>query len=309
MKEELKFVVDNSEYVSINYKKINEFINQIGTPSYEHWYKKLNMSLPEEKQILLAFLIESMNFCFWRKPKWKIEYNNQIYNGSNSLFFSVIKEVEKNKDFLDINYLYNLKKEDLHKIFSPVEGEIPLLDERYKNLKEVISFVYNNKDFYKELYQIKSDIKLIEYITKNINCFNDMSKYKGKIIHFNKRATLLANDLFHMSETIKNNIKNVNNLCGCADYAIPRTFRDYGILEYSKELEEIIDNEKELPHDSNMEIEIRASMLYVIELIKEDLANKNISINSVELDNIIWLIGKQNQKHKSEVHHTVTIFY
>ena len=169
--------------------------------------------------------------------------------------------------------------------------------------------MYNNKDFYKELYQIKSDIKLIEYITKNINCFNDMSKYKGKIIHFNKRATLLANDLFHMSETIKNNIKNVNNLCGCADYAIPRTFRDYGILEYSKELEEIIDNEKELPHDSNMEIEIRASMLYVIELIKEDLANKHISINSVELDNIIWLIGKQNQKHKSEVHHTVTIFY
>jgi len=240
MKEELKFVVDNSEYVSINYKKINEFINQIGTPSYEHWYKKLNMSLPEEKQILLAFLIESMNFCFWRKPKWKIEYNNQIYNGSNALFFSIIKEVEKNKDFLDINYLYNLKKEDLHKIFSPVEGEIPLLDERYKNLKEVISFVYNNKDFYKELYQIKSDIKLIEYITKNINCFNDMSKYKGKIIHFNKRATLLANDLFHMSETIKNNIKNVNNLCGCADYAIPRTFRDYGILEYSKELAEII---------------------------------------------------------------------
>lgn len=64
-----------------------------------------------------------------------------------------------------------------------------------------------------------------------------------------------------------------------------------------------------MPHDSNMEIEIRASMLYVIELIKEDLANKHISINSVELDNIIWLIGKQNQKHKSEVHHTVTIFY
>ena len=50
-------------------------------------------------------------------------------------------------------------------------------------------------------------------------------------------------------------------------------------------------------------------MLYVIELIKEDLTNKNISINSVELDNIIWLIGKQNPKHKSEVHHTVTIFY
>ena len=49
-------------------------------------------------------------------------------------------------------------------------------------------------------------------------------------------------------------------------------------------------------------------MLYVIELIKIELKKKNIIINSVELDNLVWLMGKKNNK-KSIAHHTITIFY
>ena len=152
-------------------------------------------------------------------------------------------------------------------------------------------------------------MELLKYITTNLNSFDDKSIYKGRTIHFNKRATLLANDLFYMCEIINQNLGNVNNLSGCADYGIPRTFRDYGILNYSKELEEIIDNEKEILHDSEMEIEIRANMLYIIELIKDELSKKNILINSVELDYLIWWMGKKNKDRKSIAHHTITIFY
>ena len=58
-----------------------------------------------------------------------------------------------------------------------------------------------------------------------------------------------------------------------------------------------------------MEIEIRASMLYVIELIKKKLREKDIIISSVELDNIIWLVYKSGKVNKSLPHHTVTIYY
>lgn len=112
-----------------------------------------------------------------------------------------------------------------------------------------------------------------------------------------------------MSNKIRKNISNVNNLSGCADYGIPRTFRDYGILEYSPSLANKVDNEIEIPHDSEMEIEIRANMLYVVEKIKEYFNDKSISINSVELDNLIWLLGKNNKDRKSIAHHTVTIYY
>ena len=309
MKEEFKYVVDNSKYVSIDYERVNDFVKELGEPKYEHWYKELNLKLDDKDWILLAFIIESMNFCFWQKPKWKIEYNGDVVSGSNALFYSVIKEIENNPKFLSIDYLYNLTKEDFNKVFEGVEGKIPLVNERYSNFKEVVNFIYNNRNFYDDLYNIKSDMELLKYITTNLKSFDDKNLYKKRTIHFNKRATLLVNDLFYMSDIINKNLGDVNNLSGCADYGIPRTFRDYGILKYSEELETIIDNEKELLHGSDMEIEIRANMLYVIELIKEDLKNKNVLINSVELDNLIWWIGKKNKDRKSIAHHTITIYY
>ena len=77
---------------------------------------------------------------------------------------------------------------------------------------------------------------------------------------------------------------------------------------YSDELAKKVDNEEEIPHDSDMEIEIRGNMLYIIELIKEKLKAKGIIVNSVELDNLIWLMGKRLDK-RSNSHHTVTIYY
>ena len=297
MKEKFKYVVDNSTYVKINYEKLNNFINNLDEVNYQHWSKEVNLNLNEKEWIILAILIESMNFCFWAKPKWKIEYHKDILSGSNALFYSVIKEVENNKKFLDINYLYNLKYQDFKKIFTSVEGEIPLIENRFNNFKEVVNVIHNDSNFFTELFKITSDQELLKFITSKFISFDDKSLYKGEIIYFNKRATLLVNDLYYLSDTIRKNVKNVNNLSGCADYGIPRTFRDYGILEYNNILAEKVDNEKEILHDSHMEVEIRANMLYAIELIKEKLQEKGIIINSVELDK------------KTPAHHTITIYY
>lgn len=305
--DELKYVVDNSKYVHIDETKLDEFINNLGEVNYSHWSTELNLDLDEKEWILLAFIIESMNFCFWKKPKWKITYNNELVSGSNALFYSIIKEVEKDKSFLDIDKLNSISKDEFYEIFKGKEGTCPLLEERFNNFKEVVNYIKNH-DFYNELFNIKSDIELLKYITSNFKSFDDKSIYKGKTIHFNKRATLLVNDLYYLSTTIKNNVGNVNNLSGCADYGIPRTFRDYGLLVYNEELSKLVDEEKEIIHDSDMEIEIRGNMLYVIELIKNKLKEKNIIVNSVELDNIIWWMGKKIDR-KSIAHHTITIYY
>lgn len=306
---EFKYVLDHSQYVKVNQDRIIDFVNEAELPKYKHWSTEIDLNLTEKEWILLVFIMESMNFCFWQKPKWKIEYHGDELSGSNALFYAVVKEIENNPNFLNIDYLYELNKDDLYNIFKPKEGEIPLFEERYNNFREVVSYVYNHEDFYNEIYSIKSDLELLKYITNHFKSFDDKSVYKGKIIHFNKRATLLVNDLFYVSSTIQKNLGNVNNLSGCADYGIPRTFRDYGILEYSTELQELVDNEKEILAGSEMEIEIRANMLYVIEIIKEKFNKKGISINSVQLDNLIWSMGKKIKNKKSNVHHTVTIFY
>lgn len=307
MKDEFKYVVDNSKYVKINDTKLDKFINDLGEINYIHWSKELNLDLNEKEWILLAFIIESMNFCFWRKPKWKIKYKNDLVSGSNALFYSIIKKVENDKDFLKLENLDAIDREQFFEVLKGIEGECTFIDKRFENFKEVVNYIKNN-DFFTEIFSIESDIELLNYITNNFKSFDDKSNYKGKIIYFNKRATLLVNDLYYLSETIRNNVGNVNGLSGCADYGIPRTFRDYGLLVYNNELASLIDNEKEIPHDSDMEIEIRGNMLYIIELIKDKLKARDIIVNSVELDNLIWWMGKKIER-KSAVHHTVTIYY
>ena len=78
--EEFKYVSENSSYVKINYDKVLEFVNLLNNTKYKHWSSDLKLNLNEEKWILLAFITETMNFCFWIKPKWKIEYNKDIMN-------------------------------------------------------------------------------------------------------------------------------------------------------------------------------------------------------------------------------------
>ena len=135
MKEEIKYIVDNSDFVHIDNTKIEKFVNDLGSVNYVHWSRELDLDLNEREWILLAFIIESMNFCFWIKPKWKIEYKGSLVSGSNALFYSIIKQVEKNKDFLKIESLNRINKQDFYKILKGVEGKCPLIDERFKNFK------------------------------------------------------------------------------------------------------------------------------------------------------------------------------
>lgn len=307
MLEEYKYVVTNSNYVKLDLNKLDKFISDLGDVHFVHWINDFSLKLNEKELILLSFLTESMNFCFWKKPKWKVEYKGEIISGSNALFYSMIKQVENNESFFNIEYLNSLTFEEFSLFFKGTEGICPHLDKRYQNFKQVVSYIKNN-NFYNELFSIKSSKLLLEYIVTNFKCFDDKSIYKGKVIHFNKRANLLMNDLFCISKTIKNNINNIDDIYGCADYGIPRTFRDYKIMIYNDELANKIDNEVEIIHDSEMEIEIRANMLYIIELIKNKLKQKNINICSAQLDNVIWNMGRK-MKNRSNSHHTVTIYY
>lgn len=305
----IKFVVDNSQYVSINRSKIKDFINNIDALNYEHWSNNVNLELSEKEWVLLCFIIESLNFCFWQKPKWEIVYEDKRISGSMAMLYSIINAVQTKVIILDVEELKKIDKKQFKSIFTTKYGTLSMIDRRYENFVQTINLFDSNKNIYEELFSISTDTDLLEYITSHLDSFDDKSNYKGNTIHFNKRATLLVNDLYNVSSTIRTNIGNVNNLSGCADYGVPRVFRDFGILEYSKKLTDIIDSEKELKHDSEMEIEIRANMLYCIELIKDELLLKNTVINAVQLDNLIWWVYKKNIGRKSIAHHTITMYY
>ena len=305
----LKYINENSKYVSIDKDNMNRYLDTINTWDYHYWLKNETVTLTEQELIIFAFLCESMNFCFWKNRNWKIKFNHNYYGGSEALFYAILKEVKLNPKFLDINYLYNMRKKDFKKIME-YNGQLPpMFDKRFKLLKETIKIIYYKKDlFFTELFSIKTVQELLNYIVMNFKHFDDKSKFKRKTIHFNKRATLLINDLFHLSKTIKNNIQSIDSLTGGADYALPRLFEEYGILKYNKKLLDKILKGKSIKHNSRMEVEIRANTLYVLELMKQKLKEHYININSIELDNIIWNT-RNKQIYKKPPHHTITIYY
>ena len=294
--EQINYVIENSKHVKLNIDKLDEWVLLLENPSsWSHSWIKYKEVFTEEEIIMLSFILESMNFCFWKEPIFK--YKNQIK--SSAMMEMFIDKAISNKKLLDIKYLIEFRYKDLINIFGIEEGN---LKKRYKSLMYTVNKIYNNKNFYKELFKIKSADKLCEFITSFDN-FNDISIYKEKEIYFYKRATLLIKDLFYLSDTIHNNIKNIDSLLGCADYVIPKGLRSVGILEYDDELSQKIDNKKEIKENSEEEVEIRAYTLYVIEYVKNKLDN---SINSTIWDNIIW----QYFRNKEGIpHRTDTIFY
>lgn len=308
MKNVLKYINENSDYVSVDLNKIKHFVQSISNWNYNYWMSDIKEYLDEKKCIIFAFLCESINFCFWGNEN-NNDNNYENYIGSEELFSNLKQSIKNDASILELNRLMNITEEEFINIIGIEFKDSPLFQVRYKLLKDTIYVIYNkNENFYKELFSLKSDIELLNYITQNFWHFDDMSKYKNQIIRFNKRATLLVNDLYQLSDTIKNNIKSLDNLTGCADYAVPRLLCECGILNYNDELSKIIYSNSLIEHNSGMEIEIRANTLYALELIKDALKEKNIYLNSVEIDNIIWNM-RTDKEHSMPVHKTITIYY
>lgn len=306
----LQEIVNNSKYIKLDEYKIYAFTESVSNCFSIDSNYTFKTSLSEKESILFFFLFESMNFCFWKNRNWIKQYKGIEFNGSEALLYLLLDIVEKNKEFLNIDHLMKIKKEDFYKMMN-LNGEYPdLLEERFNLFHQTVEFIsQKGTNFFNELYSIKSDKILLSYIVDNIKHFQDIGEIDGVKIAFNKRANLLVRDLFNCSKTIRKNIGHINCLNGGADYALPRIFRDAGIMVYNSDLSKIVDSRNELLHNSRMEIEIRVNTLYVLEYMKKIISKKyHINFSSLELDNIIWRM-RNTYNLKTQVHRTRTVCY
>ena len=308
--DSIKYVVDNSEYVSINYENIKNSLPLLNGSNKEAWlhdFIDVNKYNDKEK-IIFLILCESMNFCFWDSPiKWKVEYNDKYYSGSFGVFYALSKALHNGNLILDVEKLKEISIDDLNNIFKGTTT-IPLLEERYNIFKQVVDEISGIDDLC-SIFNVDSDIDLLNVVVNHFSNFKDISIYKGHEVYFFKRANLLVTDLILNIDFINKRISNFDNLFGCADYKIPQVLRELGILNYSDSLKNLIDSKTPIPHDGLEEIEIRANMLYAMEIIKDELDKSGKKMNSSSIDNALWLISKKDD-FKSNPHHlTRTIYY
>ena len=276
-----EFVIENAKYIKINNDAIKKFAENIKQVNIQNWLFNLPFNLLDENiDTIIEFLLyfEAIDFSFWGNPKWEIQTEKGKQDGSMALLYAMLKYIKGNI-------------------------EIPLFEERYNILKKINNVVKEkmNGSFYKAIYNLKTDEELFDFIINNFKDFEDIRNYKGKTIYFYKLAQLLTSDILHMREK-KEKIKvDYSHIVGCSDYKIPQGLRALNLVSYNEELANLVDNKIELKQNSEYEVEIRATVIYVINKIKELLDNR---INAIDLNDYIWLMSKNKDLPKKPYHLT-----
>lgn len=307
-----KTIVESLQFITINENKFEEIGNLIslrltdGIPAAEMHFGTNGAT---DDDVQLIFLEDVVNFCFWAergKKKWEV---GKGLGGWYSLTKCFQRAAADKIPILEPEFLISLNLERTRSIFKGTnEVDIPLLEKRLENLQEagkVLKEKYNGK-FINALEDAGFDtIKIVNLLIKDFPSFRDIANFEGRDIYFLKRAQICSQDFSYFEQKNKKfHIKNIDVLSAFADYKIPQILRKYGIISYSKNLADRIDNYVLIPSGSREEIEIRSATIWVVELIKQKLEK----YTSADIDNALWLIS-QNQKNIKPYHRTYTIYY
>jgi hypothetical protein len=116
--------------------------------------------------------------------------------------------------------------------------------------------------------------------------FADTSAYEGRPVPFFKRAQLAAADL---DRTGVVPLTGLDRLTAFADNLVPHVLRLDGLLTLAPALQEAIEAEQLLEHDSPEEVELRAAAVHAIELLS---AATDARLSPATLDQLLWNRGR-----------------
>ena len=308
--ETSKFVVDNAKHVKINYDKANELIDELLKFDNVHYLTKVpygvyDMSTRDIINFLLIY--DSIDFSFWCNPKWTINVNGKDLDGGIALLHCIFNMFD-GRDSLEVyKQLENMTLEDFKEILKG-NIDIPLLEERYKIVSSIAEIVNKkmNGSFYDYIKDMNTDQEIFKTILNNFSGFEDTRTYKGQTVYFYKLAQLLTSDILHVIENKEQKEVDYSNLLGCADYKIPQVMQGFGILEYDTKLSSLLETKTEIEENSEYEVEIRASMIVVINYIWE-LIDK--IIDRIDINDFIWSKGQDKTKKYKPYHLTRTKSY
>lgn len=308
----IEYVVNNSVHVKINEEKVRGFCDRFEIGNTVHWlhYAPFNIfELPLNQQVDLILIISAISFSYWGTPKWTIEYKGEKYDGAYGMLSALGNAIENGFPILSASYLSQISEEDFREILKG-NVQIPLFYKRLNIIREIGRVLDKTfkKDFYHVTQQVKSGTNLLNIIIDNFPCFTDKSHYKNKEVLFYKKAQLLTSDILKLIPKSSEGEKLFSSLTACADYKLPQVLREYELLEYSDLLSESIDRRVEITKGSEEEVEIRANTIWVIELMKERLKSRVKDIDSMTINDQIWLLSQDNSGMKP-YHLTRTTVY
>ncbi len=315
--ESTKKVVEKSIRVQIRTQALINFSRELGAaniqiPSWNYSYHYYGKG---EEMVAYLLVLDSINFCFWPPPgkkKWEIDYQSEKISGYYALAASLKQAVESGIPITKARYLADLSLDELKQLLGG-RGTLQLLEHRLQNLKELGQALL--KEYKGEACKLveaaeKSAVKLVRLLAEKLGSFRDVGKYRGYDVFFYKRAQLFAADLYGAFQGKGwGCFFDMDQLTAFADYKLPQLLRHLGILHYSQELAEKVDQKVPLEAGSPEEVEIRANTIWAVELIRQELSQRGKELRSFEIDWILWNLSQKKEFKLKPYHRTATIFY
>ncbi len=308
------YVVEHTRAVKVNHAAIKHAADALAEKhvappawNYENHYHD-----GTPRTVNYLFLLDALNFCFWGKPRWTIEYNTKRVDGYWALAASLKRAAEENSRALDADFLAHISPQELAHIFRGA-GAIPLFAERWRNARELGTVLQNLWEGHAarlvECAQHDA-ARLAQMVAENLSSFNDIAVYDNREVRFFKRAQIVVTDLWGaFGGKDWGAFNNIDQLTAFADYKLPQLLRAWGILRYAPSLARKVDAQVELAAGSAEEIEIRAATLWAVEFLREELAARGRAMWSVQVDWILWEASQARFEGIKPYHRVRTVYY
>jgi hypothetical protein len=273
------------------------------------WNERYHLTGPPAVLAQYLLLVDALNFSFWGEPKWTVDVAGERLDGYWALAATLKRAIAEGMPLLDARVLATLDRATLATVFGG-SVEIPLLDERLANAREVGRVLLERFDgaFATAVAAVgRSAEALVRLVVECFPSFDDRATYEGEEVRFYKRAQLLAADLAAAGAVAA--WHDVGAFTVFADYQLPRVLRAFGVLEYAPALAAAVDRREEIPAGAPEEVEIRAATVQAGELLRDDLLALGWSVTSADVDYLLWTMAQRGLPNDRPYHRTRTIFY
>jgi hypothetical protein len=316
IKTSCRFVAENADDVSIDADNLKKFAAAIKPAALKHWLEgscSLPVGTPPEKALIFPLLVDSAVFCFWKEPKWRKISAGKTLGGSLSLVKCYTDALNAGLDLLSPQTWLDMTFDDYKNLMRGDTGtELIMLDQRFAFLQKNMRTLLEKYDGSALDFTGQGASGILNALISQFSGFDDICAYKGRPVYLLKRAQLAISDLDSFCRKYFGRpINGAEKLVACPDYKLPQILRRHGVLNYTPKLSELVDNKKEIPFGSPMEVELRASTLHAVGLITEEFNKRHPDTPrpSIEINDLVWTMSQNDATPIKPHHRTLTHFY
>ncbi|HMM42228.1 MAG TPA: queuosine salvage family protein [Thermomicrobiales bacterium] len=316
-------IVEGARLVRIDRQQVQRaaaLIEELPDPRPD-WDRMLHPTSDDHARLAnLVLVVDALNFCFWSlpstgRPRWQVTYDGTTYDGYAALAVALRRAVEGGEPLWDGDHLGTITESEVAALLAGDEGSdpIPLLRARMEHLREVgVALVERWEGTF--LHAIRaargSAPKLIAEVLRALPSFRDTVPWGQREARFYKRAQILVADVYGaFAGQGPGAFHDLDTLTAFADYKVPQVLRQFGVLSYAPELAERIARFELIPPESDEELEIRASTVWAVELLRQELGRRGRPMPAYAIDWALWQAGQSLPETAEPYHRTLTVYY